>query len=287
MDTAQQINIQKLQSFGGLLRGAWHSYVERFRVLVGIFVVPAVIILTASLIFLIPGAASKAIGFLLVAVGIVTSFVASLALVYSVFNNAGIGDSYRFGFKNFFSFLWIVILVSLAVLGGFIMLIVPGLIFSIAFSFSVFVFVTEGARGIETLARSAGYVKGYWWPVFWRFLGLGVITSIIALVIGLPSVLLGEAASNIVSFVVNLFVVPFEIMYVCLLYRGLVEIKGGPLAVADPNKKRKLYITSAVVGLVVLMAFLIVTLLIGSLFFRSSLQEAPAGFDFDYQFEQQ
>jgi len=282
MDTTENIK-PRLQSFGNLLRAAWKSYVERFRVLVGIFAIPVVGGIIVSLMMEVDLAALKVVGIILAIVLSIIFYVASLALIHSVFNNSGIKEAYRFGFKNFFPFIWLTILSALSVAGGMIMLIIPGIVLYLAFSFGIYVFVGEGLRGFQALGRSAQYVKGYWWPVFWRYLGLFLLALLIVLVIGAPALLLGRTASNIISSVLNLFFAPFAILFVFCLYKDLVEKKAGLLPEISPGRK-KFYITSAIMGLIgsVILAIL-AGLLIGSLFlFKEIPQDGSYQFDFSY-----
>ena len=56
-------------------------------------------------------------------------------------------ESYRFGFKRLGSVILVSLLVGLAVLGGLILLIIPGLIFGVLLSVSVPVLIVENRRG--------------------------------------------------------------------------------------------------------------------------------------------
>jgi len=273
----------KLQSFVSLLKGAWRGYVERFRVLIGIFAIPVIGGIVASLMMEVDLVALKTIGILFAIVLSIIFYVASLASIHSAFNNSGIKEAYRFGFKNFFPFIWLTILSTLSIAGGMIMLIIPGIILSLAFSFGIYVFVEKGLRGFQALGRSAQYVKGYWWPVFWRYLGLFLLALLIALVIGAPALLLGRTASNIISSVLNLFFAPFAILFTFYLYKDLVEKKAGFLPEMSPGRK-KFYITSAIVGLIGLVILATLAgLLIGSLFlFKNVPQDGSYQFDFSY-----
>lgn len=68
--------------------------------------------------------------------------------------------------------LWPAILVSLLVgiisLGGFILFVVPGLIFSIWFAFAFNVLVLENQKPMESLKTSRDLTLKRWWPVLWR-----------------------------------------------------------------------------------------------------------------------
>ena len=111
------------------------------------------------------------------------------------------------------SFAWISLLTSLAVLGGFILFIIPGIIFSVYFLFSKYVLFFEDKKGNLALIRSAQLVQGNWWAVFGRFLLVGILAGIISYI---P--LLG-------SLINMFFTVPFVAIYICLMYEDLKRIK--------------------------------------------------------------
>ncbi len=77
-----------------------------------------------------------------------------------------------------FEVLLIAILVGLIQLGGFVLLIVPGVIFSIWFAFSLYLVILEKAKIKESLSRSRGLVRGRWWGVFARVLAPSILWSL-------------------------------------------------------------------------------------------------------------
>lgn len=111
------------------------------------------------------------------------------------------------------SYVWISFLVGLAVLAGFILLIIPGIIFAIWFVFSRYIFIVEGKKGRQAMAESKRLAKGYWWAIFGRFFVIGIFAGVISYI---P--LLGS--------LVNLFfTMPFVVIYSYLLYEDLKKIK--------------------------------------------------------------
>ena len=170
-------------------------------------------------------AASVLIGLLISAVVFVFLIIfsiwinASLMLAVKEKNpNINIKELLKMGWGKTRSFFWISILTCLAVLAGLVLLVIPGFIFAIWFSFSSYILIWEGKKGIDALKRSKQLVKGYWWPVFGRFLLFGIIFWIASLVLGLIPVV-GPLA---VAFVGT----PFALIYVSLLYEDLKQIKG-------------------------------------------------------------
>ena len=89
-------------------------------------------------------------------------------------------DTYRFALGLVHSILWVSFLTALAVIGGLILLIVPGIIFAIRFTFGTTVVVVEGSRGRAAMRRSWGLAKGQ----FWRILGTLFLASLLAGIVG-------------------------------------------------------------------------------------------------------
>jgi len=115
----------------------------------------------------------------------------------------------KISWKKIGSFFWVALLAGLANFAGFLLLIIPGIIFSVWFAFSPYVFVAENLRGIAALKRSRELVRGRWWPVFGRILvitGIAVIVSWIKFIGPLVAVFI---------------LAPYTVVYFYLLYQDL------------------------------------------------------------------
>ncbi len=140
------------------------------------------------------------------------------------------------------------ILGGLAVLGGIILLIIPGIIFSVWFAFGTYAVAMDGKRGAEALSWSKNLVKGRWWATLWRLLlpglilGLGILLA--QSIVGLPFGWLQKTAqvSSLVSTVVNiiggllataagLIVTPLATAAPIILY---IELKRNPSSPSLP-----------------------------------------------------
>jgi len=126
--------------------------------------------------------------------GLVTLFV-TLVLVGAVaWATAGalvgrephLGQAYRFGAARMWSTLLVSVLTGLAVAGGIILLVVPGLIFLTRFVLSVPALVVEGKRGRAALSRSWNLVVGHSWPVFGTLLVAGLIAGAVSGLLAAP-----------------------------------------------------------------------------------------------------
>jgi len=116
--------------------------------------------------------------------GGVLNLVATAALTYGTFQqlrgrHAGIGESIGVGLKRLFPVLGVGILAGLCIIGGAILLIVPGIILACMLWVAVPVAVVEQPGVGASLKRSAELTKGSRWQVFGVILVLGVINWLI------------------------------------------------------------------------------------------------------------
>ena len=128
--------------------------------------------------------------------------------------------SYQYGFKKFGSVLWISILVGLVVGIGFILLIIPGIIFLTMLAVTIPALIVEDQRGTAAMGRSWNLVKGH----FWHVLGTIVVAALITGVVGAILGLLG--GSNwflqwIFGSIAQIITAPFAALVTVLLYVDL------------------------------------------------------------------
>lgn len=117
---------------------------------------------------------------------------------------------------------WISFLISFAVLIGFFLLIIPGIIFLVWFQFAIIIFASEGLRGVKALSKSKELVSGNWGKVFQRNIVLFVIMILTFFLISfITTSLRVPYLQNIIVFVST----PFQIIYSFLIYENLKEIK--------------------------------------------------------------
>ena len=139
---------------------------------------------------------------------------------------ATIGDpvdpeaSYRYGLKRLGSVILVSLLVGLAVLGGFILLVIPGIIFLVFLSVSIPALVVENRRGTDAMGRSWNLVKGNAWHAF----GVIVVAGLIAGVIGGAIGAIGGSAwfaRWIFTAIGTVITAPFSALVSVLLYLDL------------------------------------------------------------------
>jgi hypothetical protein len=94
-------------------------------------------------------------------------------------------DGFTWARRHFWSIVWISILTGLVVGGGFLLLLVPGIIAATYIALSQIVLAAEGKQGVSALMRSRELVYGNWWAVVGRMLGVQLMYFVVILAIGL------------------------------------------------------------------------------------------------------
>lgn len=273
-----QQTISSLPGAVAILGQAWSIYKQRLGTFLGVMIIP-MLIMTALLAVLAGGGflgftllsskfAAGGIGLLilLTILFFVVAFVSQVwgqtALLYAIKDNRegiGVMESYRRGWHKILSYWWISLLAGFITLGGFLLLIVPGIIFAVWFSLAVFILIAEDLKGMNALLKSKEYVKGKWGSVFWRFLfigGISLILSLIPIIIfALLKIPFGEEISR---FVVGLFLTPLVMTYSFLVYSNLKALKG-EFAFAPTGGKKASFILVGILGLLLIPGLLFST----------------------------
>jgi hypothetical protein len=111
---------------------------------------------------------------------------------------------------------------GLAVMGGILLLIIPGIIFAIWFSQASYIVVSEHLQGSVALKRSKAYVVGRMGAVFWRGLFLMIIVWV---VLGILALIVGKSAADIINPIAQVLVAPLISIYGFLLYENLRQTR--------------------------------------------------------------
>lgn len=133
--------------------------------------------------------------------------------------------------KNYFwPYLGLSLLTAVFVLLWTLLLIIPGIIYSILYSFAVYAFFFEDKKGLAAIKRSVQLAKGYWWAIFGRFLVLGVLLWLFMVIISLPLsassegnafYIIWNAFIQVISFIIG----PISLLFSYHIYQDLVKIK--------------------------------------------------------------
>jgi hypothetical protein len=251
-----------------LLSESWAIFIKRMWTLWGIslliglsFVVFMLAITLGSILSALFAVANLYFVFVILevilAVGLSAAFLVFVfwagAANYFVVKNheekMGIGEAFRQSWPKLNNYAWVMILSGLITSGGFILLIIPGIVFSVWFYFAALISLFENEKGMNALLKSREYVRARWWGIFWRVI---FISAILWLVSVLFSILhFPQYVSTILSFLYS----PLMIVYMYLLYKYAKESKG-EFAFTPTAGQKNIYIIISVVGILILAAII-------------------------------
>lgn len=256
--------IEKFKGVIQLLEESWKIYRSKIKTLLGIMVIPILfsIFIRVLIDFLSHYPIQYSIWFSIIRV---ITFLFSLflgwlvipSLIYEVKENIGMKESYKKGLKIFISFFWVFILLNLIILGGFLIFIIPGIIFTIWFGLAFYSSIFEEKRGMNALFKSQHLVSGKFWGVLRRLLSFGLIIGVIFVIILIPIFFLKigrgetEITGEIIGYLLQLFLTPFPLIYGFLIYEDLEKIKKN-VPYKEATLKRKLkYLLPGLPGLAI------------------------------------
>ncbi|PIR66250.1 MAG: hypothetical protein COU51_04815 [Parcubacteria group bacterium CG10_big_fil_rev_8_21_14_0_10_36_14] len=221
-----------------IIRLSWETYTSKFKQYIpflgAIFILSALTSLSAVLIdqlltlpsnveFLI----SSAISFL----AYLANFVVLIAIIY--YTDKFLSNKKPdIKLKDIFTVYWPAILISVLAgfitVGGFILFIIPGIIFTVWYAFAMYLAILQKKKGLELLKESRELSRGKFWPVFGRlvvpnifwgiiaYLALVGIFNLIGLIIGQSVINLSETGLGlnlVILFVSDLIVAFFAPLY--------------------------------------------------------------------------
>lgn len=139
--------------------------------------------------------------------------------------------SVKDAFLNARKYAWKLVIINFSValftiLWG-LLFIIPGVIMAVAYTYAQWAFFYEGFTGTAALKRSKELVKGDWWNIFMRSVGLYII---LYAVLWIPSIILGdgifEEIWSIISQIISFVAAPFFMIVSSLVFQELRGIKG-------------------------------------------------------------
>lgn len=131
-----------------------------------------------------------------------------------------VAECYRFGYVRIWSILWVGVLSTLAIVAGFILLVIPGFIVLVHLVCTIPAVVVERRRGGDALSRSWQLVRGHAWPVFGALIVTALLTGIVN---GVFTAIAGNGwfAQGVAAAVGSVITTPFTALVVGLIYFDL------------------------------------------------------------------
>jgi hypothetical protein len=145
-----------------------------------------------------------------------------------------IGESLRQGLSRFWTLSIAQITATIRVLIGFILLLVPGILWTLSYSLVVPAILVEGQKALPSLRRSSALVKGERGKVFLVLLVINLLQAVLAIGVGMvlgvfintessAGAVLNSAMNNLMS----IFLTPLGIIATILLYYDMRIRKEG------------------------------------------------------------
>ncbi|HEY6838903.1 MAG TPA: hypothetical protein VI389_09190, partial [Geobacteraceae bacterium] len=257
---------QELQGIVELLTEAWTVFQRRFATLFATYLLSLVATLLPpalgaglgfALGLLLPGARGllvvllSAVGGL---IGLAGLFWGGGACVAATLDQSlDYRGAFAYGRKKLFSFALVGFLTGFVVTGGYLLLVIPGVIFSVWFVFAQFVLFDDDTRGMSALLKSKAYVSDRWFDVFLRLVVIWVCSAVVG---AIPAV----------GPLLTLVAVPYVMVYHALVFQDLKEVTGPPAFFCGFSDRAR-WVAIALVGYIVLPATILA--LFGASLYRS------------------
>ena len=214
------------KEFGNILVDSWKEYKRNFRLFfktyIGLYIIPLAIVTIISTIMLInlfgsipefqqslltgkqitakdmgsfsPEVVNSLLQYLgialILSLGLVIlNFILCLGIFYVASFNKGkmkSGEAIKGGLGYFWKTLGLLVLLIVFLIPLYILLIVPGLIFTVFWIFSVYILFIEKKGIWDSLKGSYHLVKGRWWKTFGYILLFGLIAIAISIMFSIP-----------------------------------------------------------------------------------------------------
>lgn len=279
---AEQTKISDLKSPVNLFVSSWNLFKQNWKILSSIAIVPAVFMVLGqmTMIFSSGSLSSFLLFFVLSIVGVILSVAMQPAIINAIHllstepgRTINFKDQYRFGFKIFWSMIFIAILYGLVAIGSAVLFIVPAIIVGIYSSVYLYTRIIDDKKGLQALEESYSLVYNKWFKVLGRMVFFGVVyiafsvvlmglTFIIQFLFGLKNSS-SEAmiVSNLVNLVMSGIMVPIGLIY---LYNLFISMKSCREVGVSTNNFRKWIIAFMVLGIIFLIGMIVFAIAIGA-----------------------
>lgn len=196
----------------------------------------------------------------------VLALQAGQLIVFESESPEGLMSLYKKGRVFALSLLWANILTALVTFGGFLLLLVPGIILTISLIFVSFVVIIDGYKGLEALRASREYVRGRWWPVTGRMAVLSLFYLVITIILSIAFALIASSligfkvpyAEEIATWSLNMIysaiLTPLTIAFIYKLLKEIKSLKG---VLVLPAQGRTGYALLGILGAIVIVALVL------------------------------
>ena len=274
-----------------LLGKGWTLFKSNWKVIVSIAVLPTIVNVIGSFFNTTGNMSFSFIGGLISICGAILSIAMMPAIVNTIHRiNAepgvilSIKNQYAFGFKMFWSVLFVDIIVVLVYLGSTVLLIIPVIIVGGYASMYIYTLVIDGKKGFSALTESYALIKDRWLQVFLRLLCIGVIFIIIYFILlgvaHLVSLLLGASwfeisetgrmvyslhgrvMTSLISLIISSVLTPLAL---ATMYNLYISLKSNPRIEFSIQSFKKWLVVFLCIGIMTPIVGLISSIVLSSL----------------------
>ncbi|WP_420102952.1 hypothetical protein [Bosea sp. (in: a-proteobacteria)] len=219
---------------GSVLSKTFAVFSRRFGKFFLLALVPLLpVLLLIVLAIAASSANSSAVAFMAGLAGIlafILQIVAQATSLYGAFQEMRqrpftIGESLRVGLSRALPVLGVGILAGLAIIIGFLLLVVPGVIIACMLFAAAPACIIERLGVMASLKRSRALTKGYRWQIFGLFLLLIVVTGVGSFV--LSRIGAGGVAAELLNFIWQVVSTAFGAVMSAVIYHDLRVAKEG------------------------------------------------------------
>lgn len=118
-------------------------------------------------------------------------------------------EIFKLGYKKMWIYFLAFLVTGLIIAGGLILLVVPGIIFSLWYSQTLYLVLEKGMGIKNALKESKKMVVGKLWKLFGRYLVIGIFTGLV----GMLASIFPYAGAWFAGFLSPLFLLPTYLMY--------------------------------------------------------------------------
>ncbi|MHB8880986.1 MAG: hypothetical protein ACYC69_05680 [Thermodesulfovibrionales bacterium] len=191
----------------------------------------------------------------MIAAGVFIGFLAGmivmcwgLAAVIVAVTDEGLGirESLATGWQKVGAYIWFFSVAGYIIFGGFLLLIVPGVIFLVWFAFGQFIVAKEGLGGMHALLKSKEYVRGYWPDVFLRLFLIWIASGIAGIV-------------PCIGLLFTIAFMPYMMIFIFLIYEDLRTVKGD-IAYQPSTGEKITWLGAGTLGYLIIPALILLLL---------------------------
>ena len=269
----------KLISVNDLFKKTWTIYREKFSLLVGLLALPLLLMVVSQLLMLVENSLVSVLASLLAlgaGVGILWGSASLILALRDRTQKLTIQEAYRLGWtKKLWALIWVAILSTFIIGGGYWLFIIPGIILTVWLIFAQILVLVEDEKGMKAIVKSREYTRGYFWPILGRYvlitIGIMAVYVVLMFLVGLIIRHLGGLSyaiiSSLLGVAIGALVAPLAIVSLYLVYENLKQVKGGSVVVPSAKKQKVWYLVIGLIGWVwLVMAWILFASMLVALF---------------------